>query len=236
MNFQAANIIDLVCVVLMLVFGIAGAKKGFVRYVLGAISVIAALILAFAFAKAVSGLAESVFGLTSSASAWVEKTLLKREGFAVDVSGEGIAAAALENVNLPSFVKDAVVKQLSGMNDYPAGTTLASVVAPVFANFIVLLGSWLVVFLASVIVLKLIAKLLNGLAQKIPLVSALNRLLGFVVGALKILLIVCGVLAVLSLIPGGISEKMGNFFEQTIILKYLYNDNPLNKLLGLLIK
>ena len=63
--------------------------------------------------------------------------------------------------------------------------------------------------------------------------AALNGILGFVVGALKALIVICAVLALLSLIP---SDGLVSFFDKTIVLKYLFNENPLTKLLGLFIK
>lgn len=57
---------------------------------------------------------------------------------------------------------------------------------------------------------------------------------GFFAGKFEgTLFIICAILAILSLIP---SEGIVSFFDKTLVLKYIYNKNPLTMLLGLFIK
>ena len=223
-SFKAAYVADIVCAVMLLVSALVGAKKGFVKCFFGLISTLVALVLAFALASTAVGLFPSLFGAEGSLAGKFEGPFLKWSGFDMDVSAGGIEAA-LESVSLPGFVKDVIVKNVGEVNNLAPGTTLAAVVAPVAAQFVGLLLCGLVIFIVE----RILTKIVNSWS----VASAVNGLLGFAVGLLKAAILICGILAILALIP---SEGIVSFFDETLFLKYLYNDNPLTKILGLFIK
>ena len=202
--FQAAYALDIACALILIIWAFIGAKKGFVKCFFGLVSTLIALVLAITLASTVSGWLDSAFGMT---------------GF---FSGK-----------FPGFLKDLILKNLGEVNNLPAGTTLASQVAPVAAQFVGLLISGLVIFIVARLLLLIVEKILSSIVRSWSVAAALNGILGFVVGALKALIVICAVLALLSLIP---SDGLVSFFDKTIVLKYLFNENPLTKLLGLFIK
>ena len=226
--FQAAYALDIACALILIIWAFIGAKKGFVKCFFGLVSTLIALVLAITL----SGWLDSAFGMTGFFSGKFENTFLKINGFDADISSVGIASA-LENVNLPGFLKDLILKNLGEVNNLPAGTTLASQVAPVASQFVGLLISGLVIFIVARLLLLIVEKILSSIVRSWSVAAALNGILGFVVGALKALIVICAVLALLSLIP---SDGLVSFFDKTIVLKYLFNENPLTKLLGLFIK
>jgi hypothetical protein len=67
----------------------------------------------------------------------------------------------------------------------------------------------------------------------LPIVGAVNSLLGFCVGALQGLLIVSGVVAVLSFIP---IDGLTSFFNECVLVNWLYHNNPINLILSWIIK
>ena len=85
--------------------------------------------------------------------------------------------------------------------------------------------SFFVVFLAIKIVTALLSKILSSLVEKIPLVGSLNRLLGFVLGLVQGFFIVCGVVAVVRVLPLG---SIQTFVNDCTFVKWLYNSNPLH--------
>lgn len=230
-SFNTAYIADIACALLLLVGAAIGAKKGFVKCFFGLISTLVALILAFVLASTVAGMLSSVFGAEGSLTGKLEEVFLGWNGFDADVSAGGIAAA-LENVSLPGFIKDAIADNLGEINDLAPGTTLAAAAAPVVSRFIGLLISGIAVFIVAKLLLFIVEKILTKIVNSWSVAAALNGLLGFAVGFLKSAILVCAVLAVLALIP---SEGMISFFDETLFLKFIYNDNPLTKLLGVLI-
>lgn len=231
-SFQIAYVADIVCALLLLIFAVGGAKKGFVRCFFGLISTLVALILAIAFASTVANLLPSIFGSEGFFAGKFEGMFLKVKGFDADISADGIAAA-LESVSLPSFLKNVISKNISEVNDLAPGTTLANVVAPVAAQFLGLLISGLVIFIVAKIILRIFEKILTRLVSAWSFAAALNRLLGFAAGLLKAAFIICSVVAVLSLVP---SEGIVSFIDKTLVLKYIYHKNPLTMIMGMFIK
>ena len=231
-SFQIAYVADIVCALIFLIFAAGGAKKGFVKCFFGLISTLVALILAITLASTVAGWLPSLFGSEGFFAGKFEGTFLKIKGFDADISAGGITAA-LESVSLPGFLKDVIAKNISEVNNLAPGTTLAQVVAPVAAQFLGLLISGVVIFIVAKILLLVVEKILTKIVRSWSVASALNGLLGFAIGLLKAAFIICAILAILSLIP---SEGIVSFFDKTLVLKYIYNKNPLTMLLGLFIK
>lgn len=215
--------VDALVVILMIMFAVSSAKKGFVECFFGFISTILAVVAAFTFMKSVLSWTEGLFGLQGVIENAVVGGLDKVAGFDVDVSAAGIEAA-LEGKNLPSFLINAIVSSL-GNQEVPIGTTLAMIVGATIAEFTATLIAWFAVFILTKLLLKLVRGILNSIVESLPIVGSLNRLLGFAVGGIKGLLIVCAAVAVLALIP---AEGLTAFFNETVIVRWLYNSNPLH--------
>lgn len=231
-SFQSAYIADVCAVLILLVCAFVGAKKGFVKCFFGFIATLVALVLAITLASTLVNLLPSLFGAEGTLAEKLETTFLKWKGFDTDVSAEGIAVA-LENVSLPGFMKDSIIKSVGEANDLAPGTTLAALAAPVAAQFLGLVISGIVIFIVAKLLFCIIEKILTKIVRSWSLMSAVNSLLGFAVGFLKAAVIICGILALLSISP---IEGITPFFDETLFLKYLYHDNPLTKLWGLFIK
>ena len=215
--------VDALVVILMIMFAVSSAKKGFVECFFGFISTIFAVVAAFTFMKSALSWTEGLFGLQGVIENAVTGGLGKVAGFDIDVSAAGIEAA-LEGKNLPSFLINAVVSSV-GNQEVPVGTTLAMIVGGTIAEFTATLIAWFAVFILTKLLLKLVHNLLNSIVESLPIVGSLNHLLGFAVGGIKGLFIVCAVIAVLALIPAG---GLTAFFNETVIVRWLYNSNPLH--------
>lgn len=222
--------IDAAVVVLIVLFAVSSAKKGFVECFFGFVSTIVAVIAAFTFMKSLLSWTDGLFGLQNFIQEAVIGGLSKVTGFDIDVSAAGIEAA-LADKNLPSFLINIVVDSV-GNQEVPIGTTLAMIVGASIAELTATLVAWLVVFILVKIALRIVRGILTSIVESLPIVGSLNHLLGFVVGGIKGLLIVCGVIAVLALIP---AEGLNTFFNQTTIVRFLYNDNPLHVVFGWII-
>lgn len=222
--------VDAVVVIVMFTFAVSSAKKGFVECFFGFISTILAVVAAFTLMKGVLSLTDGLFGLQGVIENAVVGGLGKVVGFDIDVSAAGIEAA-LQDKNLPTFLINAVVDSV-GNQEVPVGTTLAMIVGGTIAEFAATLVAWLAVFIIAKLLLKLVRNVLNSIVESLPIVGSLNHLLGFAVGGIKGLLIVCGVVAVLALIP---AEGLTAFFNETVIVRWLYHSNPLHVILGWII-
>lgn len=221
---------DGVVVLALLIFGIIAAKKGFVRCFFSFIATIAALVVAFVFMNKLIEWTDGLFGL----QAWLNETLVNAlsaiAGFDIDISAVGITTA-LEG-KLPSFLVSLIAESV-GDSSLPVGTTAAMVAGEALGGVATGFVAWLALFLVTKLVCKLLEKILGSLAEKLPIVGAVNTLLGLVVGLLQGLIVVSAVVAVLSFIP---VDGMTAFFNECTLVSWLYNNNPITYLLSLIIK
>ena len=218
--------LDILVFVFFFAFAVSRAKRGFVDCFFGFISTITAILVAFLLMKGLVRWTNGLFGLEGVMQRGCENAFLKFKGFGADVSAQGISEAL--SGKLPKFLINAVVDSV-GNSDLPAGTTLAAVVGQALGSLGVTVLAWVLLFFATKFVLFLLRRFLTSIIEKIPIVDKLNLILGMLVGLLQSFLIVCGVVALLALIP---SESITAFFNECVILKFFYNDNPLHVILG----
>ncbi|MBQ9728103.1 MAG: CvpA family protein [Clostridia bacterium] len=220
-------IVDIVVLAVILGFMIVSARKGFIvcffSFVTGFAAVLAALLLAKPFLNLTGGL----FGLRGVFENAFVGWFGKLKGFDLDISNQGLQAA-LADKNLPKFLVNLVVDNF-GNETLAAGTTLAMLVGESVAKLAAMLLSGILVFALVKLLLRLLKKVLLAIADKITLIGKLDSLLGALVGLLEGFLIVCVVLAVLSLIP---SASITEYFNSTLFVGGLYNKNPLHLILG----
>lgn len=223
-GIKGAFLVDIAVVILFFVMALAGARKGAIRAIIGLIATVVALVVAFRYSDE---LAEVLDGsLTKWLGGKLETAFLKIKGFQLDVSAVGLEES-LSKVSLPSFVKDFIIEEF-GNADLPYGTTLAMLAGDAVASLIVKVVSWFILFFGAKIVLSIISRLLTRIADNVAVVGGINVLFGAVVGTIKAFVLVCGILAVLSILP---LDSLTTFFNETLFVGYLYNENPLIKLL-----
>ena len=220
-------IIDILVVVVILGFGIVSAKRGFVDCLFSFASTILALILAFSLAKSFVSWTGGLFGLELKLQTACTNAFSGIVGFNIDVSAEGMTAA-LQEKQLPQFLVNLVV-EMFGNAELELGTTLAMLVGSALGSLISTLISFFVIFALCKTVFRLLRGILSSVIQRIPLVGGANRILGFFAGLLQGMLIVCGLLSVLSVIP---AQGMIEFFNTTTFVGWLYNHNLINVILG----
>ena len=225
-----AFIADIVVLILLLIFTVSGAKKGFIAFLFGLVTTIVAFILAMTLADNLVEWSGGVFGLEGKLDKMLTKKLASIKGFGVDISATGIKEA-LAGVDLPDFIANSIIAEV-GVEGVPQGTTLASLAGAKIASLIVTFLAGAIVFFLAKILLGLVCRVLSGIVSRIPLVGGVNRLLGAVAGFLKGGLIVCGVLAILSLFP---STGITAFFDKTLFVGALYHNNPLLSIVGWII-
>ena len=219
-------IADAVVAVIMLVFVLVCAKKGFITCFFGFISTILALFIAVSFAKGAMELTGGFFGVRELLEEkWIE-SFSKMSGFNIDISGQDVETL-LKTQDLPAILITAVLKNHTG--GVPAGTTLAMLVGETTAQLAATLITGIVLFIVTKLLLKILKKVFNTVSDKIGLIGAINKLLGAIVGLVEVLLVISLVTSVLTIIP---SEAIADFFNSSLILSYLYNHNPLFVMIG----
>ena len=219
-------VVDIAVAITMLMFVFSSANKGFINCLFGFVSTLLALFIAVTFAKGVMGLTGGFFGVREALETkWVE-TLSKKNGFNIDISGQDLSAL-LATQDLPSILVTSILKNQTGALE--AGTTLAMVVGGTAAQLSATLLTGIALYILTKLAIKLLRKIINKVAEKIKLLNAINKILGAVVGLIKIILIISLIVSILSIFPSSANMKL---FTNSAILSYFYNHNPLFVMIG----
>jgi uncharacterized membrane protein required for colicin V production len=221
---KSAFLADIVVLIVFIVYALVGAHKGAIRSVIGLVATLTALVIAFRYDdKLASVLGKTIF---KGIGAKIEDTFAKINGFDLDISAAGLKES-LSGVSLPGFIKDIILDKFADSTLEP-GTTLAMLAGSAVTGFIVKILSWFILYFGSKLALSIVARILSKIADGVSVLNAINVFVGALIGIFKALLLVCVVLAILSIIPG---EGITSYFDRTIFVKYLFHDNPLIKLL-----
>lgn len=184
--------VDTVVAVALLVFAVIGLFKGLFKELVGFIGTVVAFALAVAFCAKLAQFLIDKTSLNASIASLIVSNFPSDE---IAVSELPNALAAL---NIPSFLTSPIL-------DYAAflGTEtviVADVVSGTFAKYVLIIIS----FVAIVLLVKLacfILKTIFKAVKRIPGVGLMDRLLGAVLGVIKGLIWVCGILYVIDFFP-----------------------------------
>ncbi len=224
-------VLDVVILIGLFIFVFICAKRGFINVFFSFVSSIVALFGAIALAGVFVSITGGLFGIEASLAESFTETIAKIDGFNVNISGtitESTLKELLSTGKIPAIIATLVAKKYVGV-EIPADATLASLVGETFAGLLCSLIAGVVLFILIKILLKLIKKIFNKITEKIGLLGKLNRILGMLVGFIEGILVISIGMSVLALIP---SEAITNFFNSSLILKLLYNHNPIVVMLG----
>ena len=227
MASPAAYIVDVVILVALVVFVMICAKRGFVKMIFQFASGLVALIAAIALAKVVVSVTGGLFGVLDSLTNSFTATFSKLNGFNVDISGRNIEEL-LASKDVSAIIATLIAKKYVGV-ELAAGTTLGFLAGSTMAELLCTLLAGVVLFFVLKIVFKLLSKIFTAIISKIKLLGKVNRLLGALVGIIEGIFFISLAISILTLIP---SEGIMNFFNGSIILRLLYNHNPIVWMLG----
>lgn len=224
-------IVDILAVLFIFIVVSVCAQKGFIKCFFGTISTILALVVAFSFTKGFINITGGMFGLSDLLQGKLEGAFAKINGFGGDISAQGVEAA-IEEQNLPAILARLVMKTVGNQDSVPAGTTLAMLLGEATSGLAMTLIAGITLFIVTKLLLGFLKGTLIVISDSIDLMHSTDVLLGAVVGFLEGLLIICSILAVLTVFP---NEKITEFLTHTIFIGELYAKNPLVTLLGTMI-
>ena len=220
---------DLIVLIFIVVFAIVCAKRGFIDCFFSFVSTILSLVVAFSLAKSVLGWTNGLFGLQGFLDEKLVVAFSKMTGFNEDISAQGVESALQSgNVNVPAILGRLILNWV-GQSDVEAGTTLGMLCGGAVSQLACTLLCGVALYFLTQLILLLLKGILNGIANSITAVEAVNTTLGAIVGIVESVLLVCVVLSVLTLFP---SVTISGYLNTSILLGFLYNHNPLVLLLS----
>lgn len=224
-------IIDITLVVVVLVFGITGLKKGLLKSVLSLFSWSVCLLVAIFTAKYVAGWINGLYDFSSLIGNNISKSLVKSNEFfaqSINVYEAGGKDALINSIpgNVNGLIKQLIKVVFSNSQvDMSSTETIGSIVGLSLGHIITVVIAGILVFIVLQIVVSLLTRLFTNI-EKTRIIGGLNKFLGLVLGLAKaaiVIIIFNGVLVGLSLIPAVNKTIKPIIQENTKIEKLIYN-------------
>lgn len=201
---MAFNYMDVAVVVIIAFFAVWGFKRGFVKSIVGILSLAASLILAWMLYPVISQLLETV-GVKTAIYESIQNILYE------NIQNDSVAS-------LPKFLQAAAMDGQSAIID---GTALGA------AKMVLDIVSFIVVLIASRIIIWIAKKLLIVMSE-MPIIGFFNRIAGLLFGAAQGILIVFILFTVIFAVSP-MKENIGivEAVSASTIAKPLYDANPI---------
>lgn len=223
-EFDWPYLLDAGLILAIIIWALIDGKRGFITCFFSFVSAIVCTLAVLFLSSPVLRVTNGLFGLEGVIQGGIGNWLSGIKPFNLDMSNDGWEIV-LQGVSLPQFLKKAVVAEVEGVTGaIPPGTLLGHYAGNAIGGFLATGICAVVVFIATKLLMKLMRGILNRIARASFVIEKVNLLGGMAAGAFKAFAITCIALALLSLIP---SQGMTEFFNRTLILKALYNNNPL---------
>ncbi len=223
------SVADYVIIGIIVIFALVGLKSGLLKTIYKIVSYVASFYLAIKLAKPVAGWFEGT-GVYNGIRESVEKLLGKLN---IDFSGvtdptnaESIKEAIVETP-FPENLKDMIANTMTKTSD--AAANLMDNFVEGITSFILVILCGIVLFIILRILFWLAGYLIRGIAE-IPIIKQVDRLSGFILGAV----IGVAVIYLLGLLLAYMAayEKLGFIYENIedgVIAPFFYNNNILTQ-------
>lgn len=236
-------VFDVIILAVCVVSIVLGAKRGFIKSVMGICTLVAALCLSYAFTPTVSEYIHNTdaMGNISESIGDTIKSLSRTDegGYDLEKMFSDMPDAfrqILERYNADDSVLAETLPPETAASE-SAVDTLASAIAEPVAHAISNVAAFLLIFIASVAVLKLLTWLLDLLFQ-LPVLKTANTMLGLLIGVVIALFwawILCPLSVTFIRAMSSISPDLFNesVIENSVILSF-FADNKIGDILNYL--
>ena len=223
-GFKVEYVIDIVFLLAIVVWALVDAKKGFIGCFFSFISAIVCATAVLFLTGPVLRLTGGLFGLEKTIQGGLGDWLSTIPMGNIDISTSGWMEK-METLGLPQFIKDEVLKEISTITGtIPEGTMLGQYIGSAVGSFLALVICGILVLLITKLLMMLTRGILNSIAKASPFIWKINMVGGILAGAFKAVAMTCVILSILAVIP---VEGISNFFDNTLLLKDWYHNNPM---------
>ena len=219
-------IVDLIVLLLLVLFGIIGYYKGFLREVISFLGLVGSLIISFYAYQYFASFLNEFFGWgTQIANYVMEQITTISPSFAVDLGATVEELQTIISNSNVGLVYQEVLKQIVAHADLSAGAvTVSAAVGVVVSGFAMMVISFILLFLMLRIVVFVLDKLFSRISRK-SAVGVVNKWLGLGVGFLKGAAAVSIILVVtylLCMIPS-VGDIVTPYINDSFLTKYAYD-------------
>ena len=238
-------VFDIIILVVCVTSIILGAKRGFIKSVMGVCTLIAALCLSYAFMPTVSTYirnSEIIDNISESIGDTIKSLSRSEEGgYDLEKMFADMPDAFQQILDRYDADDNALAESIPPENSATEDVvdSLASTIAAPVADVISNVTAFLLIFIASVAVLKLLTWLLDMLFQ-LPVLKTANTMLGLLVGVVIALFwawVLCPLSITFIRAMASISPELFNesVIDNSVILSY-FADNKIGEILDYLLR
>lgn len=211
-------VLDLIFFLVIILGTVWGAYRGFLVGVSKLAGKVASLIFAFLFCVAFVNFLELCFHMTTGITLGIANSIAKNETYAValsnSVAGSDIGDA-LKQLGVGAVARWFISWSYADVAVIPAGTTAATLIASVFAKWISIVISFILLILLTRIGARFLAKGLKSLVDKFAPTRVMDQVLGALLGFVEAFFIASLVIIVFNWIP--ISAIRGMFASSYVV-------------------
>lgn len=224
MDLSSLSMVSWIAIIVLAVSAINGLRLGMVRTVFSTFTFIIALIIAAAFSpKLNTTLQESA--LYKVINERIEETMAGNPSLTEENPDQN---SVIEGLPLPEFIRDALAEN-NDENVYSVlgVDTFRHYISAYISRLILRVLSFLLVFIAAIIILRLLCSVLDAVAG-LPVLHTLNKagglLFGFINGMI-LLWIFCSIAALFAGTPAG--AELNKQIGESAVLNMIYQKNLL---------
>ncbi len=222
------NWIDFVVIGLIAAFAIAGLFKGFIMSVYKLVAFVVCIFAAIKFSPVLSDIISK-----TSIYSWIKNAIVKnlpligKEAFASSeaVSGAAGTEAVLGTLRLPEVFKESLHGKLPSPDQLINTEGIVNAIGDELTKMIVSVLSLIVLYIVLRIIMAIVGLLLKGISE-LPVFKQINKLGGFILGALQGFLtiyIICAILVLFNSNPG--FEQIFIDLETSLFARGFYENN-----------
>lgn len=219
------NIVAMIALILLVVYALNGLRLGMVKTVFSTFTIIVAIAVAINISPYISRSWQNT-AVSDKLSLKIENTLFGDEESEISKVTE--QTETIQNLPLPASVKEALLENNNAeIYDAFGITAFKAYVANYLTCLILNALSFILTFLGSIIILRIIAGCLN-IVSYLPVLHSLNKLGGFAFGlinGLVILWIICIAVTIFS------GTQLGSYIysqiNASVFLRLIYDHNYL---------
>ncbi len=230
-----STVIEIIVIAIILISGLIEIKKGFVRAILGLCSTFVTIIVAYFMATPVANwFNNNVYNLGSKFSGGIASAFIKHYPLLGESIPSGIDGATLVQSEsfqeatggMFSMLKKIVVNIIEPISAETLSNydNVASILGLTIGNLLMIIITGIVIYFLLKIIVLILIKFFDNITDHGTL-GTVDKILGFVLGAVKGLVIVvalCAVTALITLIPT-VNEKVSPIIQETKVTKFIYN-------------
>ncbi len=241
-------ILDLAVVAVLAITVFIGYKKGFIKSLMGLASGILALIIAFVFSPTLAALIDDNF-IKPAVVSVVEEQIVSVIPDNSDMDPESLLNDApaeltefLSGIGVDvSQWKTYLPEQAPGDGEGPLSlNSVSQALASPLSRMIASVLAFAVIYIAALIILKIVTAMLDGLFS-LPLLKIPNKILGAVIGGITGIITCFALCSVVNLLLPYLSESGNPFFanvtaDKTLVFRFFSGFDAVKDVLGAVIQ